>query len=177
MLPRASRLSVHGWTTRSASSLWRYYAVGGLHVLKWQISWGSWHAQTTFLVFWVFGFFLGGGGVGCFWHRVSCSLGYSRTSLCRTDWPRTEGSSCLCIPSAGIKDVYYTTIPGFNFYFQLPEENTKISSTHSHVKSNRKLRQGQEKVVLVPSPRYYLPPCPMSLNKWVTNNTSYVASS
>ena len=26
-------------------------------------------------------------------------------SLCRPGWPRTQKSACLCLPSAGIKDI------------------------------------------------------------------------
>jgi hypothetical protein len=40
--------------------------------------------------------------------RISlCSSGCPGNSLCRPDWPRTQKSTCLCLPSAGIKGVHH----------------------------------------------------------------------
>jgi hypothetical protein len=40
--------------------------------------------------------------------RVSlCSPRCPWSSLCRPGWPRTQKSSCLCLPSTGIKGVYH----------------------------------------------------------------------
>jgi hypothetical protein len=62
----------------------------------------GWMESSNCQSFFFFFFFL------VFRDRVSlCSPGswLSWNSLCRPGWPRTQKSTCLCLPSAGIKGV------------------------------------------------------------------------
>ena len=52
--------------------------------------------------------------------RVSlCSSWLSWNSLCRPGWPRTQESSCLCLPSAGIKGMCHHCLARLTFNFGL----------------------------------------------------------
>jgi hypothetical protein len=47
----------------------------------------------------------------CFSRQGFCvKLWLSWNSLCRPDWPRTQISACLCLPSAGIKGVHHNCL-------------------------------------------------------------------
>jgi hypothetical protein len=48
-----------------------------------------------------------GFGFGFLRQGFSVYLWLSWNSLCRPGWPRTQKSSCLCLPSAGIKGVHH----------------------------------------------------------------------
>jgi hypothetical protein len=41
----------------------------------------------------------------------------SWNSLCRPGWPRTQKSTCLCLPSAGIKGVHHHCLAPYSFYY------------------------------------------------------------
>jgi hypothetical protein len=58
--------------------------------------------ETSFLVGWFLVFFFFWGG-GCGLRQgFSAQSWLSWNSLCRPGWPRTQRSTCLCLPSAGI---------------------------------------------------------------------------
>jgi hypothetical protein len=75
------------------------------HFYKWQ----SWNIQV-FMLGWDCWGILGRANISLssfFQDRVSlCSPGCPGTHS-RPDWPRTQKSSCLCLPSAGIKGMHH----------------------------------------------------------------------
>jgi hypothetical protein len=69
----------------------------------WGQGWARLHSPSTGT------FFLFGVGVGGSRQGFSVSPWLSWNSLCRPGWPRTQKSTCLCLPSAGIKGVRHHT--------------------------------------------------------------------
>jgi hypothetical protein len=76
-------------------------------------------------IFLSFSFFWGGGGClfwfGLVWFLVLffetgflCVAWLSWNSFCRSGWPQTQKSACLCLPSAGIKGVRHHC-PAFSY--------------------------------------------------------------
>jgi hypothetical protein len=49
-------------------------------------------------------------------HGFSVQPWLSWNSLCRSGWPRTQKSACLCLPSAGIKGVRHHCLADFFFF-------------------------------------------------------------
>jgi hypothetical protein len=54
-------------------------------------------------------------------------------SLCRPGWPRTQKSTCLCLPSAGIKGVHHDCLAialTFNWYVKPTVHTEFMMSAH-----------------------------------------------
>jgi hypothetical protein len=51
--------------------------------------------------------------VSLFVYDVIIITGDSKIPLCRPGWPRTQKSSCLCLPSAGIKGMHHHCLARF----------------------------------------------------------------
>ena len=50
-------------------------------------------------------------------------------SICRPGWPRTQKSTCLCLPSAGIKGVHHHHPATYSFY--------NFSCTYTHITNTK----------------------------------------
>ncbi|EDL34148.1 mCG1042069 [Mus musculus] len=71
--------------------------------------------SLSFFLFFLFLFFETGS------HYVALAVLELTISLCRLGWPRTQKSTCLCLPNAGIKFMHnYTWIQCHSLSIQKP---------------------------------------------------------